>query len=65
MYHPFYSPDLAPYDFWLFPKWKNALKGQRFSDILDIQRNMTLLRGIPENNFKTVSVSGAIVSRSA
>jgi len=27
MYHPPYSPDLAPCDFWLFPKLKNALKG--------------------------------------
>ena len=28
--HPLYSPDLAPCDFWLFPKLKNALKGQKF-----------------------------------
>jgi len=26
MDHPPYSPDLAPCDFWLFPKLKNALK---------------------------------------
>jgi len=25
--HP-YSPDLAPYDFWLFPKLKSPLKGR-------------------------------------
>jgi len=37
MDHPPYSPDLAPCDFWLFPKLKNALKGQRFADITDIQ----------------------------
>jgi transposase len=50
---PPYSPELAPWDFWLFPKLKNALKGQRFSDIPDIQRNVTtLLRGIPENDFQ-------------
>ena len=30
---PSYSPDLAPCDFWLFPKLKNALKGQRFADL--------------------------------
>ena len=29
--HPAYSPDLAPSDFWLFPKLKKFLKGQRFS----------------------------------
>jgi hypothetical protein len=43
MDHPPYSPDLAPCNFWLFPKLKNALKGQRFAYIPDIQRNMTLL----------------------
>jgi histone-lysine N-methyltransferase SETMAR len=34
MYQPPYSPDLAPCDFWLFQKLKNALKGQRFADLL-------------------------------
>jgi len=29
--HPPYSPDLAPSDFWLFPKWKEMLKCQHFS----------------------------------
>jgi histone-lysine N-methyltransferase SETMAR len=52
MDHPPYSPDLAPCNFWLFPKLKNALKGQRFADIPDIQCNMTLLRGILENDFQ-------------
>ena len=28
--HPPYSPDLAPSDFFLFPKLKMKLKGQRF-----------------------------------
>jgi hypothetical protein len=51
--HPPYSPDLAPCDFWLFPKLKNALKGQIFADLSDIQHNVkTLLRGIPENDFQ-------------
>jgi transposase len=27
---PPYSPDLAPCDFWLFPKLKSMLKGRRF-----------------------------------
>jgi hypothetical protein len=27
MEHPYYSPDLAPNDFLLFPKIKSALKG--------------------------------------
>jgi len=29
--HPSYSPDLAPPDFWLFPKLKETLKVQHFS----------------------------------
>jgi hypothetical protein len=29
--HPSYSPDLAPSDFFLFPKLKLFLAGQRFS----------------------------------
>jgi histone-lysine N-methyltransferase SETMAR len=53
MDHPTYSPDLAPCDFRLFPKLKNALKGQRFADLSDIQRNVkTLLQGILENDFQ-------------
>jgi histone-lysine N-methyltransferase SETMAR len=43
MDHPPYSPDLAPYDFWLLQKLKNALMGQRFDDIPDIQCNVTTL----------------------
>jgi hypothetical protein len=51
--HPSYSPDLAPCNSWFFPKLQNALKGQTFVDIPDIERNMTmLLQGIPENNFQ-------------
>jgi len=40
MDHPTYSPDLAPCNFGLLPKLKNALKGQRFADLSDIQRNV-------------------------
>jgi histone-lysine N-methyltransferase SETMAR len=29
--HPHYSPDLAPSEFYLFPKFKIFLAGQRFS----------------------------------
>jgi len=31
--HPPYSPDLAPCDYFLFPKPKFKLKGMRFEDI--------------------------------
>jgi hypothetical protein len=48
--HPSYSPDLAPYDFWLFPKLKTALKGNRFSDIVTCNDHPAehSRRGVPE-----------------
>jgi hypothetical protein len=53
MDHLTYSPDLVPHDFLLFPKLKNCLKAQRFSDIPDIQCNVTtLLQGNLENDFQ-------------
>ena len=36
---PPYSPDLAPCDFFLFPKLKSVLKGRRFQRIDDIKAN--------------------------
>ena len=36
--HPPYSPDLAPCDFWLFPKVKMTMKGKRFESIQDIRQ---------------------------
>jgi len=36
-----YLPDLAPYDFWLFPKVKITMKGKRFESIQDIEAAMT------------------------
>jgi hypothetical protein len=39
MGHPYYSPDLAPNDFWLFPKIRSALKGRRFQDNKDVQKS--------------------------
>jgi hypothetical protein len=35
--HPPYSPDLAPCDFFPFPKMKLKLKGRRFDTIEEIQ----------------------------
>jgi hypothetical protein len=39
--HPPCSADLALANFFLFPKVKLALKGERFSDISDIQSGVT------------------------
>jgi hypothetical protein len=62
MEHPPYSPDLAPHDFWLYPKIKSLLKGQRFQDIEDIKIITTALIDIPQqwqNNWaKCIVVQG-------
>ena len=39
MPHPPYSPDLAPADFFLFPKLKTTLIRRRFLTIEEIQEN--------------------------
>ena len=38
---PPYSPDVAPCDFFLFPRLKRILKGRRFKATGDIKRNST------------------------
>jgi len=35
--HPQYSPDLAPWDFFLFPKLKTHLKGHHFGTVENVQ----------------------------
>ena len=50
--HPAFSPDLAPSDFFLFPKIKETLKGRHFEDIDDIMNNtMAALKAF----YKTIS----------
>ncbi|KAJ4425689.1 hypothetical protein ANN_27885 [Periplaneta americana] len=50
---PPYSPDLAPCDFWLFPKLKTPLKGSRFESREEIMRNATTeLNTIPKEDFQ-------------
>ena len=51
--HPAYSLDLAPSDFFLFPKMKEILKGRHFDDTGDIRSNtMAALKAIPQNHFQ-------------
>jgi hypothetical protein len=47
MEHPLCSPDLAPYDFWLFPEIKFALKEWRFQDNGIKKDVMTTLKAVP------------------
>jgi len=41
LYHPPYSPDLSPPDYFLFPKLKMKLKGLQFADVVEIQEAVT------------------------
>jgi histone-lysine N-methyltransferase SETMAR len=50
---PSYSPDLAPADFFLFPRIKTALKGTRFGTIEAIQTAVTkALNKVPVDTFQ-------------
>jgi hypothetical protein len=47
-----YIPDLAPCDFWLFPKLKSQLKGKIFQTAHEITENSTRqLMVIPRKDF--------------
>ena len=49
---PPYSPDLAPCEFFLFPRLKKVLKGHRIEAMEDIKRNSTkTLLDIPKEEF--------------
>jgi len=51
--YPAYSQDLAPSDFFLFPKMKEILKGRQFGDINDIRNNTAAaLKAIPQNHLQ-------------
>ena len=39
--HPPYRPDLAPCDFWLFPKLRENLRGSRFETIEEMKQAVT------------------------
>jgi hypothetical protein len=51
--HPPYSLDLAPCDFFLFPKMKLKLKGRRFDTTEEIQAESQRVHGtLTENGFQ-------------
>ena len=51
--HPPYSPDLAPCDFWLFPKLKENLRGNRYSTIDDMKEAVTrVLNTLTQEDFQ-------------
>jgi len=51
--YPPYSPDLAPCDFWLFPKVKMTMKGKHFELTQDIKAAMTVqLKTLTKEDFQ-------------
>jgi len=51
--HPPCSPDLAPSDFFLFPKLKMKLKGRRFQTLEGIQaESQAVMNTLRENDFQ-------------
>ena len=51
--HPPYSPDLAPCDFFLFPRMKKVLKGKSFADVEEVKKKtMEALKGITLQEFQ-------------
>jgi hypothetical protein len=51
--HPPYSPDLAPCDFFLFPKMKLKLKGRQFDTTEVIQaESQRVLDALTEKDFQ-------------
>ncbi|GFR72134.1 mariner Mos1 transposase [Elysia marginata] len=52
--HPCYSPDLAPWDFHLFPKMKQHLRGQRFETEEDIiQATEVAIKNLDKRSYVT------------
>ena len=50
---PPYSPGLAPYDFFLFPKLKKPMKGRRFATIEEIKTaSLEELKAIPKSAYQ-------------
>jgi histone-lysine N-methyltransferase SETMAR len=50
--HPPYSPDLAPSDFYLFPKLKLFLAGQRFSSNQEAIAAVEYFADLTKNHYR-------------
>ncbi|UYV67222.1 hypothetical protein LAZ67_4004429 [Cordylochernes scorpioides] len=50
---PPYSPDIAPNDFFVYPKIKKVLKGRRFDSISEIKENSkNILKSLKDEDFQ-------------
>jgi len=56
--HPPYSPDLAPCNFFLFPKWKLVLRGAALGDVTIKSEMTSLLKGLKERKSKGACSNG-------
>jgi hypothetical protein len=62
--HSLYTPDLAPNDFWLFPKIV-CLKGTKISGYSRLSKNVTtVLKAMHNRNSKNIPNSGNITGLS-
>ena len=53
--HPPYSPDLAPFDFFLFPRMKDSLKGIRFQSTEELNKaSENYLKRLLKKDFEEV-----------
>jgi hypothetical protein len=64
--HPPYSPDLAPCDFFLFPRMKGQKKRKRFSDVREVKKKtLEVLNNISTKKIsRNVFISGKNVGTS-
>ena len=63
--HPPYSPDLAPCDFFLFPRTKSQMKGKRFADVSEVKKKtLAVLNNISTESSRNVFSSGKNVGTS-
>jgi len=49
---PPYSPDLAPCNFFLFPRMKHQMKRKRFADVSEVQKETEVLDNISTEEFQ-------------
>ncbi|KAI6647105.1 Transposase [Oopsacas minuta] len=57
--HPPYSPDLAPCDFWLFPKFKIYLQGKDYNTLQALGTGLyQYFKSIPEEDTEMCFTSG-------
>jgi len=50
--HPPYSPDLAPCDFFLFPRMKGQMKGKRFANVSELKKKTLEVLNISTEEFQ-------------